>query len=276
MGENFTDFIHPNHLPIFIAAAQKFKCHILIRKTGRAALSWVGKRGYTGKRADMKAKTANVNTGRFPIAGLVCSPFVRPEVFTADRLDSARKEWMKCSHLITVPKDNKGFDDNGQTKGCLTPYLLQNNPNNKHYGCIALVDMGLLLPRYVHGDYDLYAIIQEGEVFDPNAVTVRESTLGSTMAPAGLGLQQRLQLQVPNFEGPLSWQLANFINLKIEAITPDLLGSLMVNHGEQVNIGPKGHSYEPVLAVMPHRVNGQWWRILATRQDHERFYRQSG
>jgi hypothetical protein len=226
--------------------------------------------GYTGKRADMKAKTANVEVGRHSIAGLVCSPLLRPHAFTPDRLPSAYREWQKSSHLVTVPHGSSGFADDVQPRGCPTPYLLQTNPGHKHYGCIALVDMGLLVPRYVHGDYDLYAIIPEKELPEPG---VRRSTLGSTMAPAALGLQQRLQLEVPNFEGPLSFQVANYVNLRIAGTSPDLLGALMVNHGEQVQIGPKGRTFEPVLAIRPTPVDGEWARVLATREDHEQYYK---
>ena len=273
MSLDYIDFVHPNHFNVFVAAAQKFNCHILVRETGRAALSWVGRRGYTGKRADLKAKTANRNFDSHPIAGLVCSPMLLPQAFTADRLSKAWKAWSKSIHLITVPDNSSGFDDNRQPHGCRTPYLVQTNPNHKHYGCIALVDMGLLLPRYVHGDYDLYAIIPAGQPFDPNSVQVRHSTMGSTMAPADLGLQERLRLEVSNMEGPLSFQVAAFINNRIEESSPDLLGALMVNHGEQINIGSEGHTFESVLAIMPKQVNGQWARILTTRNEHEQFYR---
>lgn len=271
MSLEYFDFVHPNHFTIFIEAAHAFNCHILIRQTGRATLSWVGKRGYTGKRGDMKAKTANLNTGRHSVAGLVCSPLLLPQAFTADRLVSARREWAKSRQLMTEPPN--GFDDDRQPLGCRTPYMVQTNPSHRHYGCVALVEMGLLTPRYVHGDYDLYAIIPAGQVFDPDAVSVRRSTLGSTMAPRGLGLRERLQMQTPNLEGPLSFQVANYVNTRIAGTSPDLLGALMVNHGEQVNIGSAGHTFEPVLAIMPEKVNGQWARILTTREDHERFYR---
>ncbi|MEZ5589296.1 MAG: hypothetical protein R3F53_00685 [Gammaproteobacteria bacterium] len=275
MNMDYSEFIHPNHSVFFIAAAKKLNCHILIRKTGRAALSWVGKRGYTGKRADLKAKTANLNIGSRPIAGLVCSPFLRPEAFTADRLTSAQEMWAKSAHLITVPNSKAGFADDIQPRGCLTPYMVQSNPNHRHFGCVALVEMGLLMPRYVHGDYDLYAIVPANQNFNPDAIPIRRSTLGTTMSPDGLSHKALAQMQVPNFESPLSFQLANYINTNIAMSSPDLLGSLMVNHGEQVNIGPKGYTYEPVLAILAQPKNGQWARILVTREDHEQFYREN-
>jgi len=67
--------------------------------------------------------------------------------------------------------------------------------------------------------------------------------------------------------------VSTFINHCIERASPDLLGALMVNHGEQVNIGKEGQTFEPVLAIMPKQVQGEWARILFTRDDHEQFYR---
>lgn len=273
MNSGFSDFVHPAHFSVFVQAARTFNCHILVRKTGRASINWIGRRGYTGKRADLKAKTANRSVGRWQTEGLVCSPRLLPQAFTPQRLASALKEWSKSEHLITVPKDRAGFPDDRQPLGCRTPYLVQTNPNHRHYGCVALVDMGLLVPRYVHGDYDLYAVIPAGQAFDPDGVKARQSTLGSTMAPARMGLQEKLGLSVPNLEGPLSFRVATFLNNRIAGTSPDLLGALMVNHGEQINLGKPGQTYEPVLAVMPERRNGQWSLVLATRTDHEAFYR---
>lgn len=272
MDLQYGDFVHHDHLPIFAAAAREFDCHILVRKTGRASLGWIGKRGFTGKRADMKAKTADVAEHPHSIAGLVCSPELRPGAFSGERMDAARKGWAKSSHLVTVPKDHRGFDDEHAPRGCLTPYLLQNNPAHKFFGCVALVDMGLLKPRYVHGDYDLYAIIPDRQGFPANT-PVYHQTIGSTMAPARLGSQARAKLKVPNLEGPLSFRVATYIDVHISMTSPDLLGALMVNHGEQVNLGAEGHTFEPVLAIMPRRANGEWARVLATREDHEAFYR---
>ncbi len=73
-----SDFLHPNHIAIFAEAASKYDFRILVRETGRAAPNWVGKRGYTGRRGDLKAKTADLNAGRYQTAGLVCSPFLQP------------------------------------------------------------------------------------------------------------------------------------------------------------------------------------------------------
>ncbi len=270
MTLEYTDFVHANHLGFFVQAAKTFNCHILVRKTGRLAIQWVGKRGYTGKRVDLKAKTADRNVGSYQLAGLVCSPYVQPHAFTPERFQDAVKNWQHSAHLITVPKGNGGFDDGHPPRGCKTPYMLQTSPGHKHYGTIALVDMGLLTPRYVHGDYDLYAIIPAGQAFDPGLQETRESNMGSTMNPAGMALKDRLQLSFPNKEGPLSFRVASFINNLIESSSPDLLGALMINHGEHIHYKP---DFQTVLAIMPTPSNGQSMKILSGRAEHEEFYR---
>lgn len=364
---SFYDYVHPGHFMLFVEAARKFNCHILVRKTGAASISWMGKPGYTGKRGDLKAKTADlpvvngpipkrvalplllpdtppktvaplvlpnappkvvlpilgpdappqektadlakdrrpsappkvgstsISFISHPIAGLVCSPFLRPESFSAERLSDARKIWMECRHLITEPGDSVGFDDRYQPTRCSTPYLVQTNPNHPHYGCVALVESGLIRPRYVHGDYDLFAIIPAGHAFDAETAHqhASERRMGTTVAPGHLGLAKREQRQLANFEGPLVFQLANFLNVRIGSTHPDLVGSLMVNHGEEVSWRKKKPDpaavhlpgglrskpdtlapvhYQPVLVIMPRMIGGQWGMILEDQKAHENFY----
>lgn len=279
---DYQDYILHAHLPFFVAAAQSFNCHILVRKTGRASLSWVGKRGYTGKRADMKAKTADRNTGLHPIAGLVCSPLLRPESFSGERLALAFATWNdKSSHvteLISVPNGRKGFDHERPPRGYTTPYVLQTDPDHRHYGCVALIEAGLLTPRYIHGDYDLYAIVPAGAAFDPVVASklAHKNSMGPTMTPQSMSLGQQLNRPATaDLTGPLSFRVASYINVAISGNNPDLLGALMVNHGEAVNIGKKGATDEPVLAIMPRLVHGKAWCILETKEDHEKFYREA-
>lgn len=86
-------------------------------------------------------------------------------------------------------------------------------------------------------------------------------------------LQEYERLSVANKESMLSFRVATYINNRIEATSPDLLGALMVNHGEQVNLGKEGQTFEPVLAVMPRQEHGQWLKILNNQYEHEQFYR---
>jgi len=280
MKLEYNDFVHPKHFDYFVAAAKECKCHILVRKTGRASLIWVGRPGYTGKRADLKAKTSDHNGGQFPIAGLVCSPFLCPQAFTADRLGKARELWVGNARLITTPNNNTGFDDTRAIpfSACRTPYIVQTKRGHKHYGCVALVEMGLLTPRYVHGDYDLFAILPEGKPFDAKKVNPVKLTLGSSMTPGTMTLPERLRFSDDNLvesdEGPLTFRVGTYINNRIAATSTDVLGALMVNHGEAINrkMDEDEDRYQPVLAFMPKPVNGQEARILSGKTEHEQYY----
>lgn len=277
MDNAFFDFVHVRHFDAFVAAAREHRCHILVRKTGRASLQYCGQAGYTGKRADMKAKTAVANLGHWQLAGLVCSPLIHPGVCKPDALTW----WQQSAHLVTAPPD--GFDDRDQPRGCRTPYLLQLDKRHRHYGCVALVEYGLLTPRYVHGDYDLYAIFPAGVPFEPAGQAVRRTTLASSMsAPAGMTLEQRVRFDaarqahaVSDLTGPLSFRVATFLNVQIARSEPGLLGALMVNHGEHLNQGAGAQDFQEVLAFMPEPRGGVFAQVLRGQAAHEAYFRQA-
>lgn len=264
LDQNTDSFVHPAHLRAFTEAARANNCHILVRETGLPSISWIGREGYTGKRADVKAKTAKKSVGAWQIAGLVCSPEIHPGAFPD--LGKAMKYWKETSHLVTVPENGVGFDDRMHLR-VKTPYVLQNNRGHRHYGCIAWAEMGLMTPRYIHGDYDLYAIIPAGQPFCPAvpAMTARAGLAGSLVKPA---------MMVKDLTGPLSFSVATFINNQIAAISGGYAGALMVNHGEQLNLGGKDAlTNERVLAFFAQPRNGQVMKILADSRDHAEFYR---
>ncbi len=274
MTADFSDYVHPRHVDAFIEAAHHYHCHILVRKTGRASLQYCGLPGYAGKRADMKAKTAVRDLPPYKLQGLVCSPAIHPSACKPDAL----QDWMKSAHLITVPKD--GFDDREQPRGCTTPYLLQTDPGHRHYGCIAWVEHGLLVPRYVHGDYDLYAIIPSGKAFAPGGQTVRgQPMLGRMDLPRQMPLAERVardevlrQHAVTDLVSPLSLQVSTFLNLRIARKEPGIPGALMVNHGEQINLGAAAVDHQPVLAFLAEPRNGELAIVLADQAAHESFF----
>lgn len=291
MEQKLTDFVHARHVLIFSAVAREHKCHILVRRTGPLSIRWVGVEGYTGKRADMKAKTAKKDVGPYVVAGLVCSPFIHPGAHRNPL--GAKEEWAASEKLITVPRDNRGFDDQ-RPVACGTPYVLQNNPKHKHYGCVAWVEGGLIVPRYVHGDYDLYAIVPAGRPFDPDAAadaSTRRQT-GSTSLPKAMGLQDRLtrtvsarnkppagldtsgnenqRFVVDDQVGPLSFRIATDINNRIAAESGSYVGALMVNHGEQINIRRVEH--DPVLAFLAEPRGLDVAQVLENVAEQKRFF----
>jgi hypothetical protein len=264
MSTEFDEFVHPSHFHMFSSAAREFRCHIVVRRTGPGSLQWVGKRGYTGKRADMKAKTAERDHGPYRLHGLVCSPRIHPAACKTGALG----DWEKSKHLITPAE----FGDRDYLRGCLTPYVLQMDPRHRHFGCVALVENGLIAPHYVHGDYDLYAILPEA----PNPQPAKPGKIPmAVQPPRALGLEQRVLLEAKapvDHVGPLSFRVANYINMKISDSAPGPANALMVNHGEQVNL-PDAHKFEKVLAFMPQAQGNEYARVLRTRQDYEAYCR---
>jgi hypothetical protein len=275
MDTDFSEYVHARHFDAFVEAAHEHRCHILVRKTGRASLQYCGQPGYTGKRADMKAKTAARDLPPYKLEGLVCSPLIHPGACKPDAL----KNWQASAHLITAAK--QGFDDDRQPRGCSTPYLLQTNPRHKHYGCLAWVEHGLLVPRYVHGDYDLYAIVPAGNPFKPGMQTVRPQPMSGRMdLPRQLPLAQRVAREevlrrhaVSDVVSPLSGQVSTYLNLRIAKSEPGLAGALMVNHGEQVNLGAAAVDNQPVLAFLAEPRKGTLAMLLADKAAHEAFFK---
>src|SRR5580692_9242485 len=66
---------------IFLEAARQFQIWILVRRTNRASLEYVGRPGYTPKRIDCKAKTADIDIAPYQFQGLVVDPGIHPKAF---------------------------------------------------------------------------------------------------------------------------------------------------------------------------------------------------
>jgi hypothetical protein len=73
--------MRPQDKWVFLSAASHFRVWILVRRTNRASLSYVGQPGYTPKRIDCKAKTAAYDRLPYRLAGLVVDPYTHPGVF---------------------------------------------------------------------------------------------------------------------------------------------------------------------------------------------------
>lgn len=124
---------------IFAQAARKFNLWILVRRTNPKSLQYVALPGYTPKRIDCKAKTADKDVGSYKLAGLVVDPEKWPNAFRTERLSDVRKNWEKFLREC-IDKPGKG-------------YAIEQNENSSHFGCATFEN------KYIHGDYDLYDII---------------------------------------------------------------------------------------------------------------------
>jgi len=190
----------------FLEAARQFQVWILVRRTNRASLAYVGAAGYTPKRIDCKAKTADLDVPPYKLAGLVTDPNLQPKAFKPEKLAKAKQFW---SAMGPLPN---------------TVYTVDSDPKSKHYGCLRLQG------SYIHGDYDLYDIIDVAQ--PPRNLASVETLLGQ-----------------PHRRGANLLRVQQFINSRI--------GSPMVQHGGEAQYAD--HSEQAIDAFGP---NGEDVTIL--------------
>jgi hypothetical protein len=198
--------MRPQDKTIFLDAARHFQAWILVRRTNAASLAYIGLPGYTPKRIDCKAKTANFDVATYKLAGLVADPNLHPKAFKPEKLAKAKDFWMAM-------KPSLG-----------TLYQVDTEPRSKHYGCLKLQG------SYIHGDYDLYDIID------------------ITQAHRNLAAEETL-LGQPHRRGAKVLPVQEFINSRI--------GSPMIQHGGEAQYAD--HSEQSIDAFGP---NGEDVTIL--------------
>src|SRR5947209_7830663 len=198
--------MRPQDKAVFLEAARQFHSWILVRRTNRASLDYVGRAGYTPKPIDCKAKTADQDAGSYKLAGLVVDPTVHKGVFKPTKVEEAKKCWEVMKPVLG------------------TRYTVDRDTKSRHYGCVKLNG------SYVHGDYDLYDII---DISQPQRnLAAVEVLLGQ-----------------PHRRGPNVLRIQEFINSRI--------GSPMVQHGGEAQY--KDHSEQSIDAFGP---NGEDVTIL--------------
>jgi len=167
------EYMPSRHVDAFKRAAGHFQVWILVRRGNPESKKWIGRPGYIPKLLDCKAKTAEFDAhGKESTAGLVVSPILLPNAFGPVRLQKALEEWSKFEpHLYTFnPGTNMAADKAGKQ------YTIQMNPQHKHYGCVIYKPVYRAQADYIHGDYDLYAIVPYS---DPKSnVKVSETGFG--------------------------------------------------------------------------------------------------
>jgi hypothetical protein len=123
------------HREVFFRVAEKHSCQIGVREPNPLSERWIGKAGCTPKSMQCKAKTSD--NPSFAYSGLVTSPELRAEAFTAATLESARQTWRRFA-----PDGKLPVDFSVQTKG---------------------LERGLVLYQNylrIYADYDLMAIVR--------------------------------------------------------------------------------------------------------------------
>jgi len=183
---------------VFLEAARQLQVWILVRRTNPASLQYIGRPGYSPKRIDCKAKTADADVPPYKLAGLVVDPGIHPRAFKPDKAAKAQSCWAAMKPVI----------------GGL--YKVDTNPNSTHYGCLQLQG------SYIHGDYDLYDVID------------------ITQAHRNLAAVETL-LGQPHRRGAKVIAVQEFVNSRI--------GSPMIQHGGEAQYAD--HSEQAIDAFGP-------------------------
>jgi hypothetical protein len=230
----------------FQQAAQHYKVYILVRGTNVASLRYISDPRCCAKRLDCKAKTADKDVfvaGRErQTAGLVTDPtIVGSSAYEDRKYAKALQEWEKCKPLLAT----NAFDAAGKPQALYFAsgkfYGVQLDPQSDFYGCVMFSTMSSVPgARYIHGDYDLYAIVPANDV--GRTVMVFETMLGQDHARS----QEFIDVQ-------------NYVNR--------LLERPMVLHGDQEKYAE--HSDEQVYAFFP---DGRTVMELNGRAAVERLY----
>jgi|GEM_PF-1850719 len=225
--------IKSSHVWAFIEACRILNVTLLVRATNPASIRWMEKKGYTAKPIDCKAKTADINTdidgAWVECAGLVVSPVVLGRKVFGKKLEKAEKAWQDFEKGLVSRKlatEVQVFLRHGR-KGF---YAIDTYKSSSHYGCLMVSDQ---MPpsdfdpckshirkwmeinmAYLHGDYDLYGIIDnsQAETMTPGKVHVATVYEGSLLGQK-------------SFTTELSKKVEESLNL--------LMGADMVKHGEQ-------------------------------------------
>jgi len=139
---DISQYIFPGHIIAFRWAAKKSGCALLLRRTNPQSLPYIGRANYLPKPISCKTKTAD-RSGRYQVAGLVVNPTIHgPEVFdSGNKHSDSLRFWKKMVHA--------GL--------CDGPYKTDLDKSSKHYGCLMLRRQGGY--SYIHGDYDLYDVV---------------------------------------------------------------------------------------------------------------------
>ena len=225
--------IRRGDIGVFLAAARFFDHVILVRATNPDSLRYVAQPGFYPKPIDCKAKTAdnNAHINAHKIysrtAGLVVDPtIVGPKAFRENKYRKALESWTDfLADKSPNERTKRVYRRRGTSKGFYSVDLDLESP---HYGCLLIspdtMKQGFETAdhatpgwrrdrmQYLHGDYDLYAVIDADK---PDSPTLKNKILG-----------------IDNFYSPREPEIAEFINRGI--------GAPMIQHGEQYRYKHQG------------------------------------
>lgn len=191
------------HKQIFFNVARAHKVWILVRATNKSSLQYFGPDypNIIPKPKSCEAKTAD----RGENAGLVVCPSVSPDAFSPDRLnEDVEPAWKKWApEWIPVQFENAfldrsqnerqrpSFDDDGFNKhGLPLHYGVIEDELSPHYGCVVNLESGT--PKMMHGDYDLYDVVDPKSPHDQRRMTGEYNGSSSVYGPQTAAVQKSL------------------------------------------------------------------------------------
>lgn len=165
MGLKLLQHMRMQDAKAFAYTAWWHHVYLIVRRSNRHSIRFIGETGFTPKPVDCKAKTArqaffHTGLGRsLDVAGLVCDPTL-PEFEKA--FGAAHGEAMDAWKDFR-PHLKEAYDRNGnRTRTYLADgrFFVDLRPESPTYGVIHQTDSGLVTAgRAVHGDYDLFGIV---------------------------------------------------------------------------------------------------------------------
>jgi len=228
------DGIKHKHMWAFSYVCHKQDVIILVRATNPKSVLKMDINGYQAKPVDCKPKTADldvfIGNRLVECAGLVgCPELLTLRAYKSDKFEDVLQAWndFKSQSLIKCLKSGVKVYLRSDSAGF---YAIDDDPSSKHYGCLLLskqmppddFDLSKRHSRnwkeknmaYIHGDYDLYGIIDLSANAKLNPGEVHR-----------LDVTNQKTLGQDNFVTDHSGKVMFDINL--------LLGTDMIKHGEQ-------------------------------------------
>ncbi len=245
--------IRREDIEVFAAAAEYFNHIIAVRATNPASLGYVGEKLFTPKPIDCKPKTADNNAYvpkaglQVECAGLVVDPtVVGSSAFKDKKAEKARESWAgflkdktddECKRGVFRRRDTKGFyavdlDRSSRRYGCLM-LCEQNEPRRDfNLALSAWQDFKRTQMRYIHGDYDLYGLIDVDRIERAVRIHGRDKLSPELIYERLHGVPHVFTGQFP--------AIRDFLNSGI--------GAEMIQHASQDNVG---HQADEIYVFYP-------------------------
>lgn len=231
-----------SHQQAFFNVARGLKVWILVRATNKSSIKYIGP-GFPDiipKPKSCDAKTADEGA----LAGLVVCPRIVRSAFSPERYLEAMETWEKWAPEwlpVQFERDyldrsggqqlRSDFDDGRFNKaGLPLHYGVIEDPDSKYHGCVVNFQSGS--PKMMHGDYDLY------DVVDPNS-------------PHD---QQKFELEFNgslSIYGPKTKKVQETLN---SLISDGNVSTAMIQHGE--HMAKFEHKEDMIFVFSPHPGDG--------------------